>query len=1628
MAELKELDLQKLAGKMASSLWSSVKNWDYFTQDTVGREVAKAADSLWGENLDSQNGHTISIPIDDEKDCDRSTINRPSSSKPSSIAISIDDDEEEIEKSPNDFSSEAEISPTIAIDFDEEEIETIPNDFSSDFSLENNQTIEAEISPTIAIDFDEEEIETVPNDFSSDFSLENNQTIEAEISPTIAIDFDEEEIETVPNDFSSDFSLENNQTIEAEISPTIAIDFDEEEIETVPNDFSSDFSLENNQTIESEISPTIAINFDEEEIETVPNDFSSDFSLENNQTIEIDFAEEEIETDSSIQDLQTLEEDEIFAFADSFAIDFDDRYEDLENSTTISSHPIITTQTMENQPSKNTPDPQPQNPYSRPLKPLRNPEGYEYFLSESRELLTEIEQQLFALTAEASTNDIYSLMRATHTLKGAAANVGRETIKIIAHNLEDVFRAMLAPESIIDQELEALLFEGYECLRMAISAELVQDADQDDDLLNRTAELFVRFQEKLGDCFDHQPPLPSSEELGFDLTKSIFEVGVNQRIEELKELLSKGANENAIATVLQDQANVFVGLGESLGLPGFGAIATAILSAIAAHPDRAREIARLALEDLECAQKLVLGGDRDRGGQPSLMLLELAGESATESTTMAIDDAIASNRSEDFDELETGQDLEDLLAPSIVENTDFGDNEDPFSFINSESKDELTSGFIPDIDLDISEEFPIISPTEREELEASFEELEIQNSNDDLLTEFDREDPIDFISEDEDLDDSSFESEFGELEFSETSGELEGTSIDRLADEARYLEETFGNIENISDNFDLDVQSTTGSEFEPEPAIVPEENINSAQVEPEILPSNIWDIDDNESSDFQELEPNLSEDTAPKNPQIEEEIFLRDTEIQSTQTKTNLEDIPSLEETFGAFDLEENSLDFSEESEPIFLDDPPPLRPQNKQKIAKIQPEILPKNPIKPTVESIPPAKTIAKTLRIDLEQLELFNHLVAELLINQNQLSLRDEQFQNAVQKLSDWIRQHRLTLNQLRDLVNHAVAQNERQSNSNHKQIHPLKKLLYSALEETSQITQATEDINLLAKTTTATIEREQRLSKQLRDNMQTARMVPLENLLKRFPPMVKQLSFTHKKEVDLQVQGGQVAIDKTVVDNLYDALLHLIRNAFDHGIESSEVRLQRGKSEVGNILIRAYNQGNRTIIEVRDDGEGLNVEKICQQGIKKGLIGDREAEEIQQLPQLEARLLDLLCSPGFSTVSRVSDLSGRGVGLDVVKTQLEQIKGTLRVQFMPQRGTIFSIQIRESLMNARLLICQAGRSVYGFVSNEIEQVLIPGEKVRRLAGQKMLDWHQDGQDFTIPIYELTSLFNYSRSLPQCRGLAAGEFQYQELSPILTAGENVAPILLLKGREGFIALEVDRILEEQELVIKPLSNAIAPPAYIYGCSILADGRLALIIDGFALVGQSQNKEAIAPQLNPKESLLREVVQPPTELSTQTLGLYIPESKTTEKPPETNLPSSPLVTNKPQIQQIKTILVIDDSLTERQTLTLILQRSGYRVLQAKDGLEALEQLKSGETIHVALCDIEMPRMNGLEFLSVVKQDKTLPQIPAIVLTSRSRDKFQHIALELGAYAYLTKPYLEREIIEVVEEALSVPR
>ena len=1074
-------------------------------------------------------------------------------------------------------------------------------------------------------------------------------------------------------------------------------------------------------------------------------------------------------------------------------------------------------------------------------------EGYGYFMSEAQDLLVEIEQQLLTLSPSKETNEIYTLMRATHTLKGAAANVGQETIKTVAHQLEDIFRALLVPAARLDDELQAMLFEGYECLRRSLTAELSHDPSTNADILQRSQAVFERCRAHLGDCFDQESVLPSSSELGFDLTRSIFEVGVSQRLDEFATALREDDDPAHLAQVLRDQAEVFLGLGESLSLPGFQAIATTTLAALEAQPQRQREVAVAAYADFRAAQEAVLAGDRQQGGQPSPELLELAGQALDLNTTLP---------------------EPDIFTAAAGFESEF----DPGSPFPPDAAPQAWGG--------------------------------------------------------EDWDDTPAPLDFGDLD------------AEALAADSALLEATFG---------ELDWQ-----------AEAPEAEALGASAGLEATP---WG--DHEGDYLDEL----SIGEGDENPQA------------------------------GSWEP------------PPPRPAPPPLPPEPRLTWEQVPPPPAPA----PRSPSAPEgtAPLVAKTIRLNLEQLEHLNYLVAELSINQNQLTLRDQQFQQAAQKLDNWLKRHRATLTQLRDRLLETATT-----------LTPSQKLAFTALEETGQLLQAAEDINLLARTAAATVEREQRLSSQLRDNMQAARMVPIATVLNRFPPLIKQLKTAYGKAATLDLQGTKVMVDKTIVENLYDALLHLVRNAFAHGLESDAERRLAGKPVPGQIAIQAYYQGNRTIIDVRDDGRGLDLEGICRQAVAQGLISAAQAQAIRRQPHPEAAVLELLCEPGFSTRTQTDDLAGRGVGLDVVKTQLAAIKGTLTVRSQPGQGTIFSLQIRESLMSARLLVCEAGSGTYSFVSNEIEQVLIPtnGYALHQLAQRRVLDWRQNGHEITVPVYDLTQLLHYpSQRLERLRRLTAGSDG--EISPLLSTPANVAPILLLRAGSGLVGLEVSRVIEEQELVIKPLASTLVPPPYVCGCSILANGQLTLVLDGTVLVSQVQTLPA--PPALPTGARPPALPAAPASLepessrfSTANLGLFVPDTLGAT-------PAATVALEPPQPSPTQpTVLVVDDSLTERQTLSLILQRAGYRVLQAKDGLEAVELLQQGVGVNMVLCDIEMPRMNGLEFLSWLKQEVRGRELPIAILSSRSRDRFQPLVLEMGATAYLTKPYLEQEILAVIREAL----
>ena len=1092
--------------------------------------------------------------------------------------------------------------------------------------------------------------------------------------------------------------------------------------------------------------------------------------------------------------------------------------------------------------------------------PTIREQSYRYFLQEAPELLGVLEQELLNLREDYSINKIHNLMRTTHTLKGAAASVGLETIKSVAHSLEDIFKALFNPDLSIDSEVEALVFEAYECLRLPLTAELTGGQVNDAEILDRTAAVFAQLQEKLGDCFGQEAKIPSSIELGFDVTQSIFEVGVTQRLNELATAVAS-ADPVVAATTLRAQVEVFQGLAESLGLPGFGAIAQVAIAALDTHPDQALTIAQTAHSDFQKAQAAVLAGDRSQGGQPSLVLQQLAG--LTNSLTeLSQGDESGRIASQDF-----GQTHHFLTEASV----------------SSSAQDALDSA--------------------AQEFATQTELYHVSSAIDSQLSLSD--------SGNEQSDNSLLESIWG------------GTSEQESTETAQ--EESVGEI-----------QSWATFHFTNTPS--------------------------------------------PGEPEVTVEKPL---------------------------------------SRPVGSDSPP--TPNEKKEQVSVSP-----------------------TVRVNVENLEHLNYSIGELLTNQNRQSLQNEQLQTAVRSLLARLKQHQQRLDQLQDWSDRQFIGGEQRRlgqwgigtgqwaldkvvSEPHYSIQnkfdsleldrysEVQLLVQSVLEDAVQLSEASEAIELFTTQSHQTLEKQRRLLTSTRDALMQARMLPLANIFGRFHRVLQQLDIRHNKSVGLSLSGTEVLVDKVVAEKLYDPLLHLVRNAFDHGIESPALRQQQGKPSKGRIEICAYHRGKYLMIEVRDDGQGLNFEAIRQRAVECQLIDAARAGSIK-----EAQLTDLLFEPGFSTASQVNDLSGRGIGLDVVRTQLQTLQGSVTVYSEPGRGTTFILKIPLSITISKLLLTHAGNQIYALLSDAIEQILIPqAHQIRSWEDGKVIRWGKDADERLIPVYQLSKVLNYFSQI--------AEPLVSQPPQSFVPEEQVMPVILIRCQDKLLGLEVDQLIGEQELVIRPLGAMIVPPNYVYGGSILADGRLTLVLDGAALMQYVLDQQTGSSTASLRDSYAADA--PGYTQTSRTLASSIhpslPPSQQQRLLPahsRTGLPASPESDVRERRDNL--ILLVDDSITVRQTLALTLQRAGYRVVQAKDGYEAIEQLRHRTDIQLVLCDIEMPRMNGFEFLKYRQQDSVLSNIPVVILTSRSASKHRLIAAELGASDYITKPYLEHKLLATVTDVL----
>lgn len=1207
-------------------------------------------------------------------------------------------------------------------------------------------------------------------------------------------------------------------------------------------------------------------------------------------------------------------------------------------------------------------------------------QGYIYFLTEAPELLQVIEQELFSLSEGYSIAKIHNLMRATHTLKGGAANVELEVIKTVAHYLEDVFQALYNPDVVIDNELQTLLLQAYECLRLPLTAELNGSSINDEEILQRAASVFAQLQQKLGDAFGTETYIPTSAELGFDIVQSVFEVGVGQRLESMVEVMKNPPDNAELINLLRSQAEVFVGLAESLNLPGFGELAQTIVAALENNPTQARQIGEIAVADLHQAREAVLAGDRSRGGEPSLALQKfttLASDnlSLTDLTNKAIDDLQLTGVT---NELPDKSSFINSSAPSIVTTSLRSKIQQLYKYFTQKANNNtLLQPAVAKFYLKV---IRYIFGWFNHEKDIAEQELSLS-----LLVPTNVENPVIYLE-------NWLKEFFDFLQNEEDSQSLclyrQGVVLTIILAVAKYQYQKADSDIPVIQLLQTQI-SKLAKEYKNCPFVTAQEkkwlDNNKLQKLLEIkeisTPAPLESIDNN-------LEAIWGEEITPA------------TQVLTTQNKVEINNYDVSEITELLTVSQQKNSDIPEAFVEVVPDSTANI---NKQIEEKAQPT--------PTKNS-----RQRSFVRVDVDGLQRLNYLAGELLIYHKRRTLQDEQLTEKIEQLFQQLNRHQTTLNQLRDLplqLQNFTLQNRQKfvpvdfDSLEMDQYTEFNLVLYSALEETLQLQETTECLDLLLRESIQIHEKKQRLALGIIDNLVEARMSPLGNILERFPQMVQNLGNVYSKIVELKLTGTAVLVDKAIAEKLYDPLLHLVRNAFDHGIESPEIRRDRQKPEQGVIEIRAYHQGSQTIIEVRDDGQGLNLEKIHDKAIELGLIPPNDKARGYTSNPTESELLELMFSPGFSTAGKVSEISGRGMGLDIVRSQLLALNGSISVQSLPNQGTTFILKIPFSMTTDRLMLVQAGGAIYALLLDSIEKILIPsGEQIKEFESKKVLHWNTGKDERMVSLRKLSELINYNGSF------ASGSISQNHPTNYDTVVKS-NPLLLLRRNQEVLGLEVDQIIGEQELVIRPLGNAIAPPKYVYGCSSLPNGTLILVIDSSLLLQSGEMQATLDVMTQPTAHLLNKKALP-LGLTGSTTPLLNPSaaSKQPSQLPQNN-------------NSLKVILVVDDAISLRQTLSLTLQKSGYQVLQAENGVDALEKLEQHPEIQVVISDLEMPRMNGFELLSNIRQNPKLINKPVVVLTSRSAEKHRQLAQALGANAYLTKPYLENEFLSTVEDLIS---
>ena len=527
----------------------------------------------------------------------------------------------------------------------------------------------------------------------------------------------------------------------------------------------------------------------------------------------------------------------------------------------------------------------------------------------------------------------------------------------------------------------------------------------------------------------------------------------------------------------------------------------------------------------------------------------------------------------------------------------------------------------------------------------------------------------------------------------------------------------------------------------------------------------------------------------------------------------------------------------------------------------------------------------------------------------------------------------------------------------------------LARSLAEISADVTEVLSQLETFMNRVDSDIDEFTKLAHHMQDEITRARMVPIGNLHTRLSRTVRDAAKATGKPVDLFFEGAETELDNNIIQQISDPLIHLVRNAVAHGVEEPDIRRLAGKPATGRITLRAYHRGNHIFIEIEDDGGGINYEKIRSRAVESGRVTFLQSEHLS-----ERDLREFLFQPGFSTAASKTELAGRGVGLDVVRANVHALNGEIDVRSEFRAGTVFTLQVPLTLIISQALFVRCGNSTFALPLALVEEIRrIRPEEIDEVGG---------------------------KLLTKVRGIVTEVVRLDsELGlPAIETVNGYFRMVIVKVAGRAAGIVVEDVLGKDEIVIKNLGEYLRRVKLFPGTTIAPDGSLILLIDLNRLVSQdsAERRASVA--------------------AGGAARIFAPGAGAVAAG------SIPAEAVDP-VGNDKVVVVVDDSISVRKFVGRMLEKAGYRVKLAADGLEASEIIAQ-VGCHLVLTDIEMPRMNGYELMSHLRQDPATRQIPVMVVTSRAGEKHRDRALKEGAVGFLTKPVQEDQLIETVEQII----